>query len=147
MDLLSIEQTSRMNRLWEHNMGDAMRENKQLWRKRRGWMDEGEKRLTDWRSFLGPERDFREMENLRRVRWLVLGCGWLMGCLGVAQDVLGCPSMSPHLPQHTLTPMEVDGMVIPKGTRDPSGDPKRDPKRDPSGEISRDPLLTTPSPT
>lgn len=36
-------------------------------------MDEGEKRLTDWRSFLGPERDFREMENLRRVRWLVLG--------------------------------------------------------------------------
>lgn len=27
-----------------------MRENKQLWRKRRGWMDEGEKRLTDWRS-------------------------------------------------------------------------------------------------
>ena len=44
-----------------------------------------------------------------------------MGRLGVAQDVLGCPSMSRHLPQHTLTPMEVDGMVIPKGTRDPSG--------------------------
>ena len=111
-----------MNRLWEHNMGDAMRENKQLWRKRRGWMDEGEKRLTDWRSFLGPERDFREMENLRRVRWLVLGCGWLMGlmgCLGTSWGCSRCLRMSFDVPTSPTAHSHTNG-----GRWD--GDPERD---------------------
>ena len=154
MDLLSIEQTSRMNRLWEHNMGDAMRENKQLWRKRRGWMDEGEKRLTDWRSFLGPERDFREMENLRRVRWLVLGCGWLMGCLGVAQDVPTSPTTHSHTnggrwdgdPERDPRPLwgDISGSSphhsITHLRRTPHGETRGTPKGDTHGLPMRTPL-------
>ena len=131
-----------------------MRENKQLWRKRRGWMDEGEKRLTDWRSFLGPERDFREMENLRRVRWLVLGCGWLMGCLGVAQDVPTSPTTHSHTnggrwdgdPERDPRPLwgDISGSSphhsITHLRRTPHGETRGTPKGDTHGLPMRTPL-------
>lgn len=83
--------------------------------------------------FLGPERDFREMENLRRVRWLVL-----CGLCGVVWD-LGCPDISSHLPTPDGGRWDGDPEWDPRPRKGPlMGTPKGTPKGEKSRVPSRD---------